>query len=364
MRCALRAEWPNAADPSGTNAQISNKTHFARGLVAAVYPAPPGGIDAWDAVTKTSLQWNAGSGMFFDRDQYGAKYYESGAGSNRVMISDVLSGTFTEGSFLIAGKVGITPNIDQFCIDFGATFWMDVDASTYRAGIYGGAGSPVYGSTRFASGDLFIIAGGIVNGAAYCAVNGKLEINGSGISGAQAYGMNPGGNFKDFFVKNTGGSIYISAVSKSAPILDELIKLSDPTFGFRSILFEPANQSPFLISVPAGGGGDIDADFISSASVIYQPSITAGAGTLAADFIGSASAIYQPDVSGTGILEADFVASASQIFDSVLSAGSAGLDADFISSASTVYDPTLEAAGATITADFIASASEVFEPRS
>ena len=169
------------------------------------------------------------------------------------------------------------------------------------------------------------------------------------------------GGLGDVDGRSINGDIESGFILRYAMTEAEAIAASADPYSANSGLIEPANQTPFLVSVPAGGG-DIDADFISSASVIYQPSITAGAGTLAADFIASSSAIYQPDVSGTGILEADFIASASQIFDSVLSAGAAGLDSDFISSASTIYDPTLEAAGATITADFISSASEVFEP--
>lgn len=154
---------------------------------------------------------------------------------------------------------------------------------------------------------------------------------------------------------------FFGAVENRYRTRDDLARiLRDP---YNSLL-RPANDTPYIISVPTGGGTTINADFISSATSVYEPTLTTGAVTISADFVSAATSVYEPTVtapSGAQDITADFISSATSVHEPTLTAGAVTISADFVSASTSVYEPTVFS-GSAIVSDFIAATTAVHEP--
>ena len=159
------------------------------------------------------------------------------------------------------------------------------------------------------------------------------------------------------------GSIPLVALFTKALSADDVTRLSRDYY---AELFQPANQSPFLISIPGGGGAEtINADFISSVTSVYEPTLTTGAVTISVDFVSAATSVYEPTVSapsGTQDVTADFISSATSVYEPTVTTGAVTVTADFIAASTSVHESTLTVGAVTITADFVSAATSVYEP--
>ena len=106
------------------------------------------------------------------------------------------------------------------------------------------------------------------------------------------------------------------------------------------------------------------ADYISTGSATYEPTVTAGAVTATADFISSGSTTYEPTATvGAVSVTADFIASGSATYEPTASPGAVTVTPDYISTGSATYEPTVQAfLEGRINADFIPSGSATYEP--
>lgn len=138
---------------------------------------------------------------------------------------------------------------------------------------------------------------------------------------------------------------------------------SDDPGGMNSDREEQWVAGVFALEEASAATQNINGNFISSGSTLYQPSVSTGAVNIDANFISSTATLNEPSVSvGAVNIDANFISTNTALYEPSISVGSVGIEASTITSTANVYEPSVGAWAVNIDANAIASGSTLYEP--